>query len=128
MRIAIKLIPGLVALLFLMMGIGFLSDPVAGAQQVGVSPLGIDGLSTIRGDLAGLFLACVVLLALGIWRNEGTWLLAVAVLMLVIAAGRVVGFVVDGVPGEGPITAFVFELLIAAGLIYASGRLKGAGE
>jgi len=126
MQVAVKLIPGLVALLFLVMGVNFLFDPIAGAAQVAVTPLGADGLNTVRGDLAGLFLSCTVLLALGIWRSEGTWLVAVAVIMLVIATGRVIGFAVDGTPGQATLTAFIFELLIAAGLIYASRRLRPA--
>jgi hypothetical protein len=53
-----KVIPALIALLFLVMGVSFVFDPVAGAAQVGVTPLGADGLNTIRnsvaaGDLAG---------------------------------------------------------------------------
>ena len=114
---------GLAALLFLVMGVSFVLDPVAGAEQVSVSPLGADGLNTIRGDLGGLFLSCTVLLILGIVRSEGHWLLAVAVLMIVIAAGRLVGFVVDGAPSEATLTAFGFEIAIAAGLYYASRRL-----
>lgn len=120
-----KVIPALIALLFLVMGVSFVFDPVASAAQVGVTPLGADGLNTIRGDLGGLFLSCAILLLLGIWRAEGAWLIAVAVLMLVIASGRLIGFVVDGSPGQATLTAFIFELVIAAGLIYSSRRIGG---
>jgi len=121
---AIKLIPGLIALLFLVMGISFLLDPMAGAAQVGVTPLGADGLNTVRGDLAGLFLSSAVLLGLGIWRSEGIWLLAVAIMMLIIASGRAIGFVLDGAPSDATLTAFGFEILIAVGLIYTNSRLR----
>ena len=123
MHYLVKIIPALIALLFLVMGISFVFDPAAGAAQVGVTPLGADGLNTIRGDLGGLFLSCAILLLLGIWRGEGAWLISVAVLMLVIASGRLIGFVVDGSPGEAPLTAFISELVIAAGLIYSSRRI-----
>jgi hypothetical protein len=123
MKYVVKIIPALVALLFLAMGINFVFDPVAGAAQVGVTPLGADGLNTIRGDLGGMFLSCAILLMLGIWRAEAAWLNAVAVLMLVKASGRLIGFVVDGSPGETTLTAFIFELVIAAGLIYSSRRI-----
>jgi len=128
MQTVVKAIPALIALLFLVMGINFVLDPVAGAAQVGVEPLGVDGLNTIRGDLGGLFLSCAILLILGLWRSEGAWFIAVAVLMLVIASGRLIGFVVDGSPGEATLTAFGFELVIAAGLIYASRRIGAKSQ
>jgi len=124
MRHIAKIIPGLVALLFLVMGVNCVLDPMAGAAQMAIAPIGPEGLSTIRGDLGGLFLGSALLLVLGIWREQGTWLVAVAVFMLVIAAGRVVGFVLDGAPGQTTLTAFGFEIVIAVGLLYASRRLE----
>lgn len=124
MRYVVKVVPGLVALLFLVMGVNFMLDPASGAAQVAVTPIGADGLNTIRGDLGGLFLSCAVLTIIGMVRNQGTWFLAVAVLMLVIAGGRLIGFVVDGAPGQATLTAFLFELGIAAGLIFSSRRIE----
>lgn len=126
MRHVAKVIPGLVALLFLVMGLNCVLDPMAGAEQMAIAPLGPDGLNTIRGDLGGLFLGSALLLVVGIWREQGTWLVAVAVVMLLIAAGRLVGFLADGAPGQETLTAFGFEVVIAVGLIYASRRLESA--
>jgi hypothetical protein len=123
-----KLLPALIALLFLVMGISFVWDPVGGAAQVSVTPLGADGLNTIRGDLGGLFLGCALLLVLGVVRSEASWLIAVAVFMLVIAAGRALGFVLDGAPGSTTLTAFGFELFIAASLFYSSKRIEATSN
>ena len=118
-----RVIPGLVALLFVVMGVQFVLDPLAGAEQVSVEALGPAGLNTIRGDLGGLFLSSAILLIIGIVRAEAPWLLAVAVLMIVIATGRAIGFVVDGSPSAQTLTAFGFEIAITAALVYASRRL-----
>ena len=124
MQVLVKAIPALIALLFLVMGINFVFDPVAGAAQVSVTALGADGLNTIRGDLGGLFLGSALLLGMGIVRAESAWLIAVAVFMLVIAAGRALGFALDGSPSSATLTAFGFELVIAAALFYSSKRIE----
>ena len=49
-------------------------------------------------------------------------------LMLVIAFGRLVGFVIDGDPVQQALTAFGFEIVIAAGLYYASRRLPASAQ
>ena len=128
MQYLAKILPALIALLFLVMGISFVFDPVAGAAQVSVTPLGADGLNTIRGDLGGLFLGCALLLALGIVRSEASWLISVAVFMLVIAAGRALGFILDGSPSSTTLTAFGFELVIAAALFYSSKRIEATSS
>ena len=124
MQIVAKIIPGLVALLFLSMGLNALFDPMGAALQFGVEPQGSLGLSTLRGDLGGMFLTCTVLLGLGVWKAQGHWLVAVAILMGLIAAGRIVGFMIDGEPNPAAVTAFVAEIVIAAALYFSSTRLS----
>ena len=126
MTLSLKIISGLFALLFLFMGLDFLFDPTGGAAGLGLSPIGEQGLNTLRGDIAGLFLASTALIGLGLFLNKGEWLLAVAVLMLFIAAGRLVGFAVDGNPAQPTLVAFGFEIVIAAVLFATSRRLATA--
>lgn len=123
MTMALKIVSGLFALLFLFMGAGFVLDPFGSAPSVGLNPLTEHGLNTLRGDLGGLFLASTALIGLGLFFRKGEWLLAVAVLMLFIAAGRVIGFLVDGNPAQPALVAFGFEIVIAGVLIATSRRL-----
>ena len=123
MQLTAKIIPGLIALLFLFMGINFLFDPVAGAQQMSVEPIGTHGLNTLRGDFGGLFLTCGVLLVIGIVKTQGQWFIAVAVAMGLIALGRLFGFVLDGSPSQATLTAFGVEIVIAIALVFSSSRL-----
>jgi hypothetical protein len=123
MVVTLRLLVGAFALLFLVMGAGFLLDPAGSAAGLSVTPEGVHGLNTLRGDMAGLFLGSTVLLILGLVRREAIWLLAVAVLMVAIALGRLVGFALDGAPAQETIVAFGFEVVIAAVLLLAARKL-----
>ncbi len=125
MNLALKIVIGLIALLFLVMGGGLLIDPASATAQFGLESTGVVGLSTLRGDLAGMFLASALMLALGLVRGNTTWVLAVAVLMALIAFGRLVGFVADGAD-PATVTAFVAELVIVALLYLGHRRLSNA--
>jgi hypothetical protein len=126
LNIALKVIVGLVALLFAFMGTGLVFGPETASAQYGLEATGAVGFSTLRGDFGGMFFAAAVMLVLGLWRGNTVWFLAVAVLMIAIALGRVVGFAVEGAVGQ-TITPLVAELVIAAVLYAAHVRLR-AGQ
>lgn len=121
MELALKVFVGLFALLFLYMGVGFVFDPAASAVSIGLTPLAEHGLNTLRGDIGGLFIGSTLLLTLGILQRKSEWLLAVAMLMGVIALGRLVGFAIDGNPNPATLVAFGFEVTIVA-LLVITGR------
>lgn len=127
MELALKVIVGLFALLFLFMGVGFMFDPGGNAASLALTPLGEHGLNTIRGDLGGLFIGATLLLALGILQRKGEWLLAVALIMSAIALGRLVGFVLDGGATQATLVAFGFEVVIAIVMVLTSRKFAAAG-
>ncbi len=122
MQIAIKIVVGLMALLFVLLGFGVMFNPASAPGQYGVEALGIVGQSTLRGDLGGMFVGSAVMLAWGILRGQTMLFLAVAVLMGTIACGRLVGFVVDGANTQ-TIAPFVVELVMVVILVFAHMRL-----
>ena len=126
MDLALKIIVSLIAGLFLFMGATLMFVPVSGVEGFSVTPLGADGLNTVRGDLGGMFLASALLLLLGLLQRRPAWLLAVALLMALIAAGRIVGFLLDGSPGSQPVQAFVAELIIAGVLVLTARRFAAS--
>ncbi len=123
MKIALKIVVGLIAVLLLIGGVSAVIDPSSAATSMGVTPEGILGLSTLRGDIGGMFVTGTVLLVLGIVRGQTLWFLAVAVLMGMIALGRLVGFVVDGVESS-VLTPFVFEVVFVVLLVFAHRQLR----
>ncbi|MEM8765831.1 MAG: DUF4345 family protein [Pseudomonadota bacterium] len=122
MDLLLRVLIGAIALLFLVMGLGYVFDPASNAADLSLTPIGEHGLNTLRGDLGGLFLGSTVLLVLGLVQRRIEWFLSVAVFMGVIASGRIVGFVVDGNPAELALIAFGFEVGITALLVLASYR------
>ncbi len=126
MELALKVIVGLFALLFLFMGVGFMFDPAGNAASLGVTPIGEHGLNTLRGDIGGLFIGSTGLLVLGIVQRKGEWLLAVALIMSVIALGRLVGFALDGGATQATLTAFGFEVVIAIVMVLTSRKFAAA--
>ena len=70
-----------------------------------------------------MFLTAGLLIVLAFTMRRPDWLLAVAILMLLIALGRLVGFVFDGAPGSQEVGGFVLEIVAAAVLIAASREL-----
>ena len=123
MQIAIKVVVGLIALLLLVMAFNLMFDPADSALGFNVTPIGIDGLSTLRGDLGGMFLASAVLLVLGLVQQKAQWFYAVAILMGLIALGRLIGFVLDGGPSDVTLPAFIVELVFVAILTFAGLKL-----
>jgi len=123
MQIAIKVVVGLIALLLLVMAFNLMFDPADSALGFNVTPIGIDGLSTLRADLGGMFLASAVLLVLGLVQQKAQWFYAVAILMGLIALGRLIGFVLDGGPSDVTLPAFIAELVFVAILTFAGLKL-----
>lgn len=123
MDIALKIVVSLIALLFLFMGGSLMLTPAAAVAGFAVSPEGADGLNTVRADLGGMFLFACIVLVLGLMQRRAECFLAVALLMALIAAGRLLGFVVDGSPGPQPIQYFVAEVVIVGLLVLAGRRL-----
>ena len=121
MEMSLKVVVWLLVLLFGFWGLNFVFAP--SGEMLGVTPLAEHGLNTLRGDIGGLFLGSAVLLVLGLILKKAEWFLAVAVLMSVIAFGRIIGFVLDGNPTDPTLTAFGFEIVITAVAILASRRL-----
>ena len=95
MNRALQIIIGVLAALLLAQALWMVFDPrvTVDAMAIEATNGNLLGLSTLRADVAGLFLGMGLMLALGLWQRNSTWFLAVAVLMGTIAFGRLVGFV-----------------------------------
>ena len=88
-----------------------------------IEPVGTAGLSTIRSVIGGLFLASVALLVIGLTTGQTLGYMAVAILMGVVALGRIVGLLVDGFD-KAVLPPLVVELVIIAVLTSAYYQLS----
>lgn len=100
------------------LGLRSMFAPAGIAKTMSIAPDGSAGLNTVRGVLGGLFLACVSMLALGVATGEHLWFLSVAIVMGVIAFGRLVGIVADGFD-RAVVPPLVVEVLFASVLVSA---------
>jgi hypothetical protein len=122
MNNVIKIVVALLCLPLLALGLGAMFNPMGMLDKFAVEPQGIHGLNTIRGDIGGLLLCNVIMMVMGVWRNNTTWFLAVAVIMCTVAFGRLIGFVMDGIE-TAVAPALVVELVIAGVMLFAHQRL-----
>ena len=106
-------------------GLGIMSmfAPRRMVVNFAIEPVGTAGLSTIRSVIGGMFLASVALLVIGLTTGQTLGFLAVAILMAVVALGRIVGILADGFD-KAVLPPLAVELVIIAVLITAYYQLS----
>ena len=114
---------GLIGLLFLAMGLVFLFAPGRMVDQFSIFPNGNAGLSTLRGDMGGLFLAGAIFTLLGAIAASSRWLAAAASIVSLIAFGRIVNLLFDGYSSASAQLLGV-EIVMIAVLLAAIASLR----
>ena len=95
-------------LFFVMMGIGFLLDPVGNGADFGIAPQGTLGLASIRADMTAFFLVAGGCMIWGGWARKGDPLLVTAALMGIAIVGRVYTLIANG-PHDGWFVPIIVE-------------------
>lgn len=97
--------------------------PVPMSAEAGISLSGPAAFSHMRGDTGGAFFAVGALLLLGLFRREPGYLEAVALIMVGIVAGRLIGIALDGfLPQIG--IAMAVELVTAAAAFATARQIR----
>ena len=122
MLLALKILTGLTGLLFALLGLQWMTDPAAAAADGGMALTSLLGYSNARGDMGGLFLGGTALTVLGLVTRNSTWLNALAIVIGLIAAGRVVSLAFDGVTNEA-FTPLAFEVVMVAVLVLTARKI-----
>jgi hypothetical protein len=110
------------ALLFLVSGVRWLTDPIGASATLGLNLQDGLGLSSQIGDFGAFFLASGVMMVLGILRKNQIWFLAPAMVIGFAALFRVVATVLHGAPLAIPMIAI--EVVSAALLLIAAQAVK----
>lgn len=116
--LALKIVAGLFCVPLFIFGIKSMFKPTSVVEDIALEPQGRAGLSSIRGVFGAMFLASVLMIAIGLATATTAWFLPVAVVMAVAGFGRVVGIVRDG-HDKAVIKPTVIEFVIAAVLVAA---------
>lgn len=118
MELTLQILVGLATLMLTGLGTMSMFAPQRMVKNFALEPIGTAGLSTIRSVIGGLFLASVTMLLLGLFGDQPIGFVAVALVMAVVAFGRIVGIVADGFD-KAVIPPLVVELVIIAILLTA---------
>lgn len=124
MRTIMRIIIGLVGLLNIVLGLGFLLVPDKMAQGFFLMPVGSQGLASLRADFTGFFIGAATFALIGAWRADPRPLLVPLVMLGLALAGRTLSLVVDGV-GPEAIGPMVIELVMLVLLITARRSFAG---
>lgn len=109
-------------LMYLMLGVGFLLDPVSSGADFGVSANSEQGLSSMRADFTAFFVVATGSMMIGAWRRNGDLLLVAAALFGIALLGRIVSIVLDGTY-EGAFVPMAAEAVTLVVLLIAHRML-----
>jgi hypothetical protein len=120
MRLSLTALIFLTGMFDLFMSVSFLLNPqtTASGGAFGLAPIGVAGLSTIRGDMTSFFGVGAVCMMWGAWRRNADLLLVPAMLFGTTLVGRAINLAAVGAyPGwvmPMAVEAFHVVLLVAA--------------
>ena len=115
------------ALVFAVVGLGFWVAPVETAAGLGLESSGPAGLVALRADLGGLFLGMALLCGAGLWTARRAWMTGAAVLLGIIAFGRLIGWAANGA-ADGGVLSLAVELVAIGGIVLATRASKPMTE
>jgi hypothetical protein len=120
----LKVIIAIPALLFILIGIGWLLEPAQVAIRFGM-PL-LDGLggSTQIGDLGAFFMGGGVIVIIGLVTEKREWFYAAALLLAGAAFFRTASWVLHDMPFATEQIAI--EVILTALMLFAASRLTKA--
>ncbi|MEH6588743.1 MAG: hypothetical protein V7746_00720 [Halioglobus sp.] len=121
MNKALTVIVSIPALLFILVGIGWLLVPSRVAAELGM-PL-LDGLggSTQIGDLGAFFLCGGLIVIIGLVTQKREWFYAAALLLAGAAFFRTASWVLHDMPFATPQVAI--EVILTVLMLFAASRL-----
>jgi ribonuclease Z len=119
----LRFLTGLTGVLFLALGLMLMFAPARQTAQFALLAAGSAGLSTLRGDLGGLFLGMAAFTLAGAIRASARWLAVPAVFLSFIILGRLLGLLRDGRSSDS-VQALLLELVLIAVLLLTMVSLR----
>ncbi|MES2065031.1 MAG: hypothetical protein V4522_00070 [Pseudomonadota bacterium] len=127
MRNLMRAVVGLVGLFNIVLGLAFLLDPAQAVARFFLTPLGTQGLATVRADFTAFFVTGGVFALLGAWRCARAPLVVPLSLLGIAIGGRCLSLILDGMPA----TAFppmIAEAVMIAVLLLARRTFTDAAQ
>jgi len=118
MQFTLQILVILTTFMLTMLGVMSMFAPKKMLSNFALEPVGNAGMNTVRSVIGGFFLAAVTMLVFSQITSQTLGYIPVAIMMLAVAIGRVVGLVLDGAD-KAVIPPLLLELVIAAVLLTA---------
>ncbi len=122
MKTVLRILVTLPAVLFVVMGLRWITDPTGAATMVGMTLMDGVGRSSQIGDLGAFFLAMGIMMLLALITARRTWFYAPALMLALVAVLRILAWLLHG--AALALDAIVVEVVVATVLLLASSRLS----
>lgn len=96
MHLILSAIIILLAVIDVVVGVGFLVNPAIAGADFGLTVAGNAGTSALRADFTAFFFVAALFMAWGAWRRRGELLLAPLALFAIAFTGRLINLLVEG--------------------------------
>ncbi len=117
----ISVIVGLLGILFVVIGLRWLIDPLAAAAHLGMPLLDGAGRSTQIGDMAAFFLTLGTTIFLALITSKRVWFYPAIMLLGIAAVGRLLAWSVHD--AALALDMIGVEIVVSGFLLFASRRL-----
>ena len=121
MKNVLRVIAGLVGILFFLNGLQWIISPANVAASLGMTLLEGVGLSTQIGDLGSFFITVGAMTLIGAITTTRHWFYAPSMLLLVAALYRTLSTILYGAPFV--MSAIIVEISVGLFLIFAGSRI-----
>ena len=121
MKNVLRVIAGLVGILFFLNGLQWIISPANVAASLGMPLLDGVGLSTQIGDLGSFFITVGAMTLIGAITRTRHWFYAPSMLLLVAALYRTLSTILYGAPFV--MSAIIVEISVGLFLIFAGSRI-----
>ena len=121
MKKVLRIVAGLIGMLFFLNGLQWIISPANVANSLGMPLLEGAGLSTQIGDLGSFFITVGAMTLIGAISTTRHWFYAPSMLLLVAALYRILSTILYGAPFV--MSAIVAEVSVGLFLIFAGSRI-----
>ena len=122
MKNVLRIVAGLVGILFFLNGLQWIISPANVAESLGMPLLEGVGLSTQIGDLGSFFITVGAMTLIGAITTTRHWFYAPSILLLVAALYRTLSTVLYGAPFV--MSAILVEVVVGLFLIFAGSKIS----
>ncbi len=121
MKTLLRVLVMLPAVLFVVMGLRWITDPTGAATALGMTLLDGVGRSSQIGDVGALFLAMGIMMLLALITARRSWFYAPALMLFLVALLRLLAWLLHD--AALALDMIIVEVVVAGILLFASSRL-----